>query len=150
MKFKDAYLMEMYPETVDTYGGEGQLISKFGIEVKNKIVLIVSQKRFLQETGRDRPDEGDLIWFPLSNSFFEILFVEDNIPFFELGKNFVFKIQCQTWNYGHEEISTTETLLDNFENNKNRYSTDLEDNDALQDFGNTKITAENAFGIKVK
>lgn len=65
MKFKDAYLIEMYPETVDTYGGEGQLISKFGIEVKNKIVLVVSQKRFLEETGKDRPDEG----FDLVSSF---------------------------------------------------------------------------------
>ena len=60
MKFKDAYLIEVYPETT-TYAGEGEFVSKFGIEIKNKLTLTVSMRRFREIVGKDRPNEGDLI-----------------------------------------------------------------------------------------
>lgn len=148
LTFKDAFILEMYPENVDGYGGEGQIISKFGIEIRNKITFVISQKRFLEETGSERPHEGDLIWFPLSNCYFEILFVEDNVPFFEMGKNYTFKLQCQTWNYSHEPIKTEEDVLDNFAVQKNKSPT-LDDNSEFDDFGTTSISGKNIFGIKI-
>lgn len=148
LTFKDAFLLEMYLENVDGYGGEGQIISKFGIEIKNKITFIISMKRFKEETGYERPHEGDLIWFPLSNCYFEILFVEDNIPFFELGKNYTYKLQCQTWNYSHENIDTEETVLDSFAIQK-KSAPSLDDNEEFKDFGNDSVIGKNIFGIKI-
>jgi len=148
LKFTDAHLLEMYIENIEGYGGEGQIISKFGIEVKNKITFIISQSRFMEETQLDRPYEGDLIWFPLSNCFFEILFVEDNIPFFEMGNNYTYKLQCQTWNYSHENIDTKETILDSFTDEK-KSAGSLDDNEEFKDFGNDSVIGNNIFGIKI-
>lgn len=150
MAFRDAFLMEMYIDNIDGYGGEGQLISKFGIEVRNKITFTISMKRFLEETGMERPQEGDLVWFSLTNCFFEILFVEDNSPFLEMGANFTYKLQCQTWNYSHEEISIDEGVLDHFAVQQEvDAGPQLEDNQDFLDFSNDKISGKNIFGIKI-
>ena len=151
MAFKDAFLMEMYIENIDGYGGEGQLISKFGIEVKNKITFIISMKRYFEETKSERPQEGDLIWFSLTNCFFEILFVEVNSPFLEFGENFTYKLQCQTWNYSHEEIDTHESVLNHFAIQQETFASPaLEDNQDFNDFSNDRVSGKNIFGIQIK
>lgn len=143
-------MLEFYLDTYEGYGGEGQLISKFGIEVKNRLTFTVSVKRFQEEVKENRPHEGDLIWFPLTNSFFEILYVEDNVPFFELGKNYTYKLSTQTWYYGQETIQTNETILNNFVETRKERLDLLANNDEFNDFGNDKIVDSNIFGIKVK
>ena len=150
MKFSDAYLLEFYLDSHEGYGGEGQFISKFGIEIKNRLEFSVSVKRFIDEVGMDRPMEGDLIWLPLTQSFFEILFVEDNEPFFEVGKNYIFKLSTQSWYYSHENVETKEANLNRFAVEKKEREPAYSDNDEFNDFGNDKIIDTNIFGVTVK
>ena len=83
--------IEMYIDSISGFDGQGDVASKFGIEVKDNIDLTVSKKRFNQEvhtkiTNIVRPREGDLIYFPLANALFEINFVEHENPFYQFGK----------------------------------------------------------------
>lgn len=150
MKFSDAYLLEFYLDSFEGYGGEGQIVSKFGIEVKNRLDFSVAVKRFKEEVKMDRPMEGDLLWLPLTQSFFEILFVEDNIPFFELGRNYIFKLATQSWYYGQEKVETEEARLNKFVTDKKETTPILSDNDEFNDFGNDKIIDTNIFGVTIK
>jgi hypothetical protein len=122
-KFKDAYPIEMYIESVNGFEGAGDLVSKFGLQVKDRISLVMSQKRFRDTVtgataGIKRPREGDLIFLPLSNSVFEINFVEHEIPFYVHGKNYVYKITCELFNYDHSKMDTGVTEIDALESER--------------------------------
>lgn len=148
MAFKDAYLIELYPETT-VYSGEGEFVSKFGIEIKNKLIFAVSVKRFKEVVKQERPHEGDLIWVPLAKNFFEVIYVQDNTPFFTLGSNYTFQMTCQSWNYSNEELNTSEAVLNEFANNKKEF-TAQDDNDEFNSFGDTIITGNNIFNVRTK
>lgn len=121
-KFGDAYQVEMYIENTEGFEGEGDLLSKFGVEVRDQATFVLSRRtwqRFISLDGNlavsTRPQEGDLIYFPLGNQVFEIRFVEHENPFYQLGKLNVFKLQCETFEYSHEEIDVGIAELDNIE-----------------------------------
>ena len=121
-KFGDAYQVEMYIENTEGFEGEGDLLSKFGVEVRDQATFVLSRRtwqRFISLDGNlatsTRPQEGDLIYFPLGNQIFEIRFVEHENPFYQLGKLNVFKLQCETFEYSHEEIDVGIAELDNIE-----------------------------------
>lgn len=121
--FGNAYLIEMYLEDIDGYGGEQTLMSKFGLEIRDTSNWVVSKRRWEQFVGENnttiingRPNEGDLIFIPLSNSFHEIKFVEHEQPFYQLGNMFVYKLQCETFEYSHEDFNTGVEEIDDIEN----------------------------------
>ena len=121
-KYGDAYQVEMYIENTEGFDGEGDLLSKFGVEVRDQATFVLSRRtwdRFVSLDGNlavtTRPNEGDLIYFPLGNQVFEIRFVEHENPFYQLGKLNVFKLQCETFEYSHEEIDVGIAELDNIE-----------------------------------
>jgi len=121
-KYGDAYQVEMYIENTEGFDGEGDLLSKFGVEVRDQATFVLSRRtwdRFVSLDGNlavtTRPNEGDLIYFPLGNQVFEIRFVEHENPFYQLGKLNVFKLQCETFEYSHEEIDVGIGELDNIE-----------------------------------
>lgn len=110
-KFKNALPIEMYFETTEGFAGQQELINKFGLEIREDTTLVVSKRRFhnkidtkLQLTVPGRPNEGDILFFPLMNSFFEIQFVEDQEPFFQLGNLPVYKLRVTRWEYSNEEL----------------------------------------------
>ena len=112
-KFGDAYSVEMYIENTDGFEGEGDLMSKFGIQVRDQATFIISLRSWERFISLDsnlatsfRPNEGDLIYFPLSGSMFEIKFVEHEDPFYQVGKLFVFKLQCELFDYSQEDFDT--------------------------------------------
>lgn len=112
-KFTDAYTIEMYIETSDAFGGEGDLLGKFGLEIRDQATFVVSRRRWEQLVGiwnnsinSVRPTEGDLIYLPMSNSLFEVRFVEHEQPFYQLQNLPVYKLQCELYEYGGEEIET--------------------------------------------
>jgi len=112
-KFDDAYLMEMYIENTEGFEGAGDLYSKFGLEIRDDATFIVSRRRWESRIGvfssnlvDPRPQEGDLIFLPMTNSFFEISFVEDDSPFYQLSNLPVYKMQCQLFEYNDEEFDT--------------------------------------------
>lgn len=124
-KFKDAYPIEMYIESVNGFEGEGDVLSKFGIQVKDKVTLLVSKKRFEKEVTErrqdiKRPREGDLIYFPLSNSLFEINFTEHENPFYVLGKRYVYKLTCELFTYDHSTVDTGVTEIDALQSESHR------------------------------
>ena len=121
-KFDDAYSVEMYIENTEGFEGEGDLLSKFGVEVRDQATFVLSRRTWNRFVSLDqnlvtatRPQEGDLIYFPLGNQVFEIRFVEHENPFYQLGKLNVFKLQCETSEYSHEAFDTGIAELDGVE-----------------------------------
>ena len=121
-KFGDAYQVEMYIENTEGFEGEGDLLSKFGVEVRDQATFVLSRRTWQRFISLDsnlatstRPQEGDLIYFPLGNQVFEIRFVEHENPFYQLGKLNVFKLQVETFEYSHESIDVGIAELDNVE-----------------------------------
>lgn len=121
-KFTTAFPIEMYFENIDSFGGQGAFIQKFGLMVEQSATLVVARKRWEQFIGRHgvttiptRPNEGDLIYFPLSKGLFEIKFVQHQDPFYQLGKLYVYKLQVELFQYASEKIDTGISEIDTFE-----------------------------------
>nr|BAR36226.1 neck protein [uncultured Mediterranean phage uvMED] len=121
-RFDDSYMIEMYFETQEGFAGEQELINKFGLEIREDTTLVVSKRRFEEHVASKanliavgRPNEGDIIYLPLMNSFFEIQFVEDQEPFFQLGNLPVYKLRVTRFEYANEEINTGQEILDQAE-----------------------------------
>ena len=100
-RFSDAYKVEMYIENTEGFEGEGDLFTKFGVELRDQATFIVSRKRWVQLVGKRlevanfRPREGDLIYLPMSESMFEIRRVETETPFYQLKDLPTFRLQCE-------------------------------------------------------
>ena len=116
-KFQHSYPIEAYIDTYDGYGNQGTIMSKFGIQELDDLILIVSKERYesyIQPLIKDlpkvelssRPKEGDLIWFPLGDRLFEIKYVEHEKPFYQLQKNYVYELRCELFRYGNEILDT--------------------------------------------
>lgn len=121
-QFKTAFPIEMYFENVDSFSGQGAFIQKFGLMIEQSATLVVARRRWNQFVGRynvttlpSRPNEGDLIYFPLSGGLFEIKFVQHQDPFYQLGKLYVYKLQVELFQYSSEFIDTGIAEIDTFE-----------------------------------
>ena len=122
-QFNTAYEIEMYVKSSDNFGGADDAISKFGLDIRDELILVVHAESFKFATNITTPLEGDLIYFPLSKGLFEIKFVEDEQPFYQVGKNYVFELTCEVFQYGEEKIDTG-TDADKVERD-NAYAVDL-------------------------
>ena len=118
-RFSDAYKIEMYIEGAEGFEGEGDLFTKFGIELRDQANFVVSRKRWTQLIGSNlekqnfRPREGDLIYLTLTNSCFEIRRVETETPFYQLSQLPTFRLQCELFEYSGEDFDTgIETIQD--------------------------------------
>ena len=121
-KFKDAYPIELYLENTDGFEGQGAFIQKFGLMMEQSATLVMARRRWDQLIGRfntsilpNRPAEGDLLYFPLTNALFEIKFVQHQDPFYQIGKLFVYKLQVELFQYASERIDTGISDIDVFE-----------------------------------
>jgi hypothetical protein len=114
--FQKAYTLEMYMVNYQGFDGT-DIVTQFGIEIKDKITLLMARKRFKEEvinknTSVARPREGDLIYFPTAKSLFEINFVEHENPFYPLGKLYSYLITAELFTYSYEKINTKNTTID--------------------------------------
>lgn len=114
--FKDSYTIEMYLQSYKGFDGT-DVISQFGLEIRDRVLLVVSRKRFKEEVTLKkptitRPREGDLIYFPLAKSLFEINFVEHENPFYPLGKLYSYAITAELFTYSYEKMNTKNTSID--------------------------------------
>ena len=121
-KFKSALPIEMYFETTEGFAGQQELINKFGLEIREDTTFVVSKRRFEELISSrstlivdGRPNEGDILYMPLMNSFFEIQFVEDQEPFFQIGNLPVYKLRVTRWEYSSEELNTGRSEVDDIE-----------------------------------
>jgi len=118
----------MYIQNVTAFGGQMNIINKFGINLTDRVTLQVSKTRFEQEVYNKStirtPREGDLIYFPFNKSIFEINYVEDKIPFFQFGTLNVYTLTCELFTYSFEKIDTGVTEIDEIEEKRkyNMYS----------------------------
>lgn len=115
-RFDDAYEIEVYIENMEAFEGQGNLMSKFGLEIRDEANLIVSKLRWNTAVGspdgRIRPLEGDLIYFPLSKSFFEVSFVEHESPFYQLNNLNVYKMAVSLFEFSGEDFDTGVDAVD--------------------------------------
>ena len=121
-RFDDAYGIEMWMETQEGYEGERELISRFGLEIRDETTFVVARRRWDDVVSSDanlivntRPDEGDLIYMPTVKRLFEISFVDHDDPFYQLQNLPVFKMRCRTFEYSHEDMETGLDVVDAIE-----------------------------------
>ncbi len=123
--------LEMYIESVDGFEGEGDFISRFGLEIRDNIKVVVSKKRFSHEVTSLEgvtvltPREGDLIYFPLTKGLFEIKFVEHENPFFQLNKLYTYSLSCELFQYSQEDIDTGWTDIDKVESDRQDFALNI-------------------------
>ena len=122
-KFDDNFSVEMYVNSYDGYSGAGDVLTKFGMSLRDEVELTVSKERFEEFIApfmvasddidlASRPREGDLVFFPLGQRLFEIKFVEHEDPFYQLGKTYVYKLKCELFEYEDEVIDTSLDIID--------------------------------------
>jgi len=119
-KFDEAYKIEVYPSDLEAFGGQ-DLLSKFGLQIKDEFTVVLAKRRFAQAIvpnltkAQTRPYEGDLIFVPFANKLFEIRFVEDEKPFFQLNNLPVWQLQCELFTYEGQSIDTDIAAIDDIE-----------------------------------
>ena len=125
--FNDAYVVEMYIKNVDGFEGEGDFMSRFGLEIRDQITFSVAQRTFknlLLDSTYDRPKEGDIIYFPLTKKVFEIRFVEHESVFYQTGALQTYDLVCELFQYEDQAIDTGIDDIDKIEREES-YSIDV-------------------------
>ena len=119
-RYSSAYPLEMYLQNVTGFEGDGDLMSKFGVEIRDTATFVVARRRWDEVIARSgdavlttRPAEGDIIYFPLTKAFFEIKRVDSTDPFFQVGKLYVYKMECELMQYSSERFDTGVSEIDN-------------------------------------
>ena len=128
-RFDDNFAIEAYVNTYDGYSGAGDILTKFGMSLRDELLITISKERFedfiapfmgaLDDGSGEgeiilstRPREGDLVYFPLGERIFEVKFVEHENPFYQLGKNYVYELKCELFEYEDEIIDTSINEID--------------------------------------
>jgi hypothetical protein len=108
--FDQAYMIEMYVKNVEGFEGDGQFLSKFGLQIRDSMTLSVAMRRFNEDVGlydeQIRPNEGDLIYFPLNNKVFEVMFVDHKPIFYQLGALQMYDLRCELFEFSNEVFNT--------------------------------------------
>lgn len=115
--YNQAYLLEMYIKNIDNFEGEGDFLSKFGLQIKDSLTLTVAMRRFNEEVGsyteQVRPKEGDVLYFPLNGKIFQVDFVEHEAIFYQMGSLQTYDLRCELFEYSGERFETGIPEIDN-------------------------------------
>ncbi len=121
-RYNSNYKVEMYIDNIEGFDGEGDLFSRFGVEIRDEATFVVARKRWTSTVGRYdneinsvRPLEGDLIYLPMSKSLFQIMHVEHEQPFYQLSNLPVYRLRAQLFEYNDEDMDTGVVEIDNIE-----------------------------------
>jgi hypothetical protein len=146
-KFDESYQIEMYMETVEGYEGEKELVSRFGLEIRDETTFVVARRRWDNVISISqnlitsmRPNEGDLIFMPNVNRIWEIAFVDIDDPFYQVDNLPVYKMFCRTFEYSSERLDTGIDVIDTIETT---YSTDQLTWQMIGEAGSTVTYNEN-------
>ena len=120
--FNSSYRIEMYIDNIEGFEGEGDLFTRFGVEIRDEATFVVARRRWSQTVAKYdnninsiRPKEGDLIYLRLSNKLFEITHVEHEQPFYQLQNLPVYKLRAQLFEYNDNNFDTGVAAIDNIE-----------------------------------
>lgn len=155
-RFNSAYKIEMYVDNPEGFDGEGDIFTKFGVELRDQATFVVARRRWDQTVKRNdneitgtRPREGDLIYLTLSNTMFEIMHVEHEQPFYQLSNLPTYKLKCEKFEYNDEDFDTVIEAINDIEQTGYVVNLTLQDSaDTGFVVGNT-ITQTLASGIVV-
>jgi len=150
--YENAYMIEMYIKSIDGFSGDGEFMSKFGIEIRDRVVFSMSQKIFNEEVGtftsQTRPNEGDLIYFTLNKKCFQVKYVNKFEMFYQLGALQTWEVICELFEYSGETINTgipeIDILQKKFDSNQYNWSVKNEAGDFLLDEESNLIVIENS------
>jgi hypothetical protein len=139
--FKSAYMVEMYVKNVEGFEGDGDFLSKFGLQIRDSMTLTISMRKFTEDVGayddQVRPREGDLIYFPLNRKIFQVKHVEHEAIFYQMGALQTYDLRVELFEYSNEVFRTgiaeIDTLLDKYNTTSNNSIQGIESIDALSD-----------------
>ena len=138
--FNSSYKIEMYIDNIEGFDGEGDLFTRFGVEIRDEATFVVSRRRWSQIIERydnditgERPREGDLIYFPLTNKLFQINHVEHEQPFYQIGNINTYKMRCQLFEYTGEDLDTGIDGIDEVQNDYSYTYLVTTDSSSVQD-----------------
>lgn len=144
--YETAYPIEMYIKSIDGFSGDGEFLSKFGVEIRNQIVFSVARRIFSEEisqfTTQVRPNEGDIIWFPLNQRLFVIRYVNKYEMFYQLGALQTWEMTCEVFEYAGEKFSTGIAEIDEIQT---KYNTDIFNWAILTEDGDRIMTEESNY-----
>jgi len=149
--YNNPVFVEMYIQNVDGFQGDGEFLSKFGVEVRDQITFTISQRVFNQEVGiytnETRPNEGDIIWFPLTASLYQIKYVNKKAIFYQLGALQTYDIVCELYEGNSDIFNTGIAEIDDKYNAlslvDDSYAILMEDGAVLMTEYNEKVLNEN-------
>lgn len=109
-EYNRAILVDFYIKSVDGFTGDGNFMSKFGLQIRDQAVFSVAQRVFATEVGaltdQTRPNEGDLIYFPLNQKCFKVMYVKKQEFFYPLGTLPTWEVTVELFEYGNERFNT--------------------------------------------
>lgn len=106
-EFKEGVTFEMYQERIEQFNGDGDLLSKFGIDHTDSSTWVVSVRRAKEELtafGFTKPRPGDLIYHPTYDALWEIKYTKNDKDFYQFGRNYSYRLECSLFQYSHESI----------------------------------------------
>lgn len=140
-RYDTQYMIEMYVKNVTGFQGEGDFMSKFNLQIRDQMTLTIARRTFFDEIGTvasiDRPQEGDLIYFPLNRKIFIVKFVEHEAIFYQMGSLQTYDLNCELWEYSNEILNTGIDDIDKLEKdysfNMSAYGITTEDGYVIKD-----------------
>jgi hypothetical protein len=150
-RYEQAFFVCMYIKSVDGFSGDGNFMSKFGLEIRDQVVFSISQRVFNEEvgstTGQVRPNEGDLIFFPLNNKCFQIRYTNKFEMFYQLGALQTWEMTCELFEYSGEVMNTGIPEVDILQS---KYSQNVLDWTVLDESGNYLMTEDGDYIVNEK
>lgn len=126
--YEQAFQVPIYIENVNGFQGDGTFLSKFGVEIRDQVIFSIAQRVFNDEVGvytsQVRPNEGDLLYFPLNNKCFQVKYVDKFAMYYQLGKLYTWKMTCELFEYSNEIFNTGIPQIDSLQQ---KFSTNILD-----------------------
>lgn len=109
--YNSVFKFEAYVKNVEGFEGEGDFLSKFGLQIRDQVTFTVAVRTFERYVTKDEPEqkrplEGDLIYFPLNGKIFKIMHVEHESVFYQMGSLQTYDMKCELMEYSNERIET--------------------------------------------
>ena len=148
--FDETYFFEVYVRNVDNFEGEGDFLSKFGLQIRDQMTLTTAIRTFERHVTREnqakiRPLEGDLIWLPLNQKMYEIKFVEHESVFYQSGALQVYDMRCELVEYSNQRFDTGRPEIDQYFDDVTTVMTVNSGVNTLTKLANTDPIADNLF-----
>jgi hypothetical protein len=149
--YDSATLVEFYIKNVDGFGGDGNFMSKFGLEIRDQVTFVIAKRVFDEEIGWAanyvRPREGDLIYFPLNHKLFQIKYVDNKPIYYPMGALQTYELTCELFEYSGEQFNTGVADIDDIQDKLSLdifdYGINTEDNFTLATEDDDLLVLEN-------